>query len=325
MLRITVHDKPGALTFQLEGRLAGPWVRELEACWQGARAGRRKPTLRVDLTGVTSVDAAGQACLAALHRQGAEFVAADCLTKAVVAEITSTVEGDQLTAQEDYPMTNVDALINRIDHEVAAEVERQRAAWAEAAAADRERGLRLKRYETAARHVIELLKPRLHAFAERFKAVVQAEPVDRAPTRAVTLRFQATVATARLTFEVSPDQDVRQVRLECVQEIIPVLVPCDRRSVFEFPPDAVPDDAVVRWFDDRLVAFVKSYLALVRQDPELREQLKEQLVEDPVARIRFPKHLASSTLERDGRTYYFVGEDTRREFERRPAGQPGRE
>jgi ABC-type transporter Mla MlaB component len=88
MLRITVHDKPGALTFQLEGRLAGPWVRVLQECWQSALARQRRPTLRVDLTEVTAIDAAGRACLAALHRRGAEFVAADCLMKAVVAEIT---------------------------------------------------------------------------------------------------------------------------------------------------------------------------------------------------------------------------------------------
>jgi anti-anti-sigma regulatory factor len=88
MLRITVHDKPGALTFRLEGRLAGPWVGVLQECLQSTLASQRQPILRVDLTGVTSVDAAGQACLAALHRQGAEFVASDCLMKAVVAEIT---------------------------------------------------------------------------------------------------------------------------------------------------------------------------------------------------------------------------------------------
>jgi hypothetical protein len=88
MLRITVHDKPRALTFQVEGRLAGPWLRELEECWQGTLARREKPILRVDLTGVTFIDAAARACLAAMHRQGAEFVAADCLTKAVIAEIT---------------------------------------------------------------------------------------------------------------------------------------------------------------------------------------------------------------------------------------------
>jgi hypothetical protein len=38
--------------------------------------------------GVTFIHAAGKACLAAMHRQGAEFIAADCLTKALVAEIS---------------------------------------------------------------------------------------------------------------------------------------------------------------------------------------------------------------------------------------------
>jgi len=88
MLRITVHDKPGALTFQLEGRLAKPWVRVFEECWQSALASQRRPMLRVDLTGVTFVDDAGEACLAAMHHEGAEFIAADPLTKGIVAEIT---------------------------------------------------------------------------------------------------------------------------------------------------------------------------------------------------------------------------------------------
>ena len=61
MLRITVHDNSGALTFQLEGSVAGLWVRELESCWQNALAGRRKPILRVDLTGATFIDAGGKA------------------------------------------------------------------------------------------------------------------------------------------------------------------------------------------------------------------------------------------------------------------------
>jgi hypothetical protein len=37
---------------------------------------------------VTFIDAAGKAYLAAVHRQGAPFVAADCLTRAIVAQIT---------------------------------------------------------------------------------------------------------------------------------------------------------------------------------------------------------------------------------------------
>jgi anti-anti-sigma regulatory factor len=89
MLRITVIDNSGPLTFQLEGRLAGPWVRELENCWQSTLVSQRKPVLRFDLTGVTFVDSAGKAFLAARHAQGAELIASGCLMRAVVAEITT--------------------------------------------------------------------------------------------------------------------------------------------------------------------------------------------------------------------------------------------
>ena len=88
MLRITVHDKPEALTFQLEGRLAGPWVRVLQECWRDAGARRCWRSVQVDLSEVTAIDAAGRAYLSSLHGQGVAFVAADCLTKEIVAEIT---------------------------------------------------------------------------------------------------------------------------------------------------------------------------------------------------------------------------------------------
>ena len=88
MLRITNHNDAKSLTFQLEGKLAGAWVRELEDCWQHALV--RTPTtfMRFDLTGVSYVDAAGKKFLAARHAQGAELIAAGCLMRAMVAEIT---------------------------------------------------------------------------------------------------------------------------------------------------------------------------------------------------------------------------------------------
>src|SRR6267378_1078050 len=89
MLRITVRDNLESLTFLLEGRLAGAWVREVEKCRQRVLDGHCGVAVRFDLAGVTFIDDAGKAYLAAMHRLGAEFVAADCLTKAVVAEITN--------------------------------------------------------------------------------------------------------------------------------------------------------------------------------------------------------------------------------------------
>lgn len=87
MLRITADDNPRVLTFRLEGRLEGPWVDELEQCWRGLLNGASRPTVCVDLTGVTYIDAAGKARLAEMHHQGAKFITSDCVMKAVVTEI----------------------------------------------------------------------------------------------------------------------------------------------------------------------------------------------------------------------------------------------
>jgi anti-anti-sigma regulatory factor len=87
MLRITVIEDPKYLTLQLEGRLSGPWVHELEASWQKSVADRTASDVRIDLEDVTFVDGAGKALLAAIHNQGAKLVASCCLTKGIVADI----------------------------------------------------------------------------------------------------------------------------------------------------------------------------------------------------------------------------------------------
>lgn len=90
MLRITANQIPRVLTFRLEGRLEGPWVRELEQCWRGMLNSPNPPNVCIDLSGVTHIDAAGRTRLAEMHKQGAEFIAGDCLTKAIVAEIVGS-------------------------------------------------------------------------------------------------------------------------------------------------------------------------------------------------------------------------------------------
>ena len=63
--------------------------------------------------------------------------------------------------------------------------------------------------------------------------------------------------------------------------------------------------------DERIVAFVRVYLSLYEND----YYLKDHMVEDPVAHVRFPKFAAGATSQRDGKTYYFISEATREEFE----------
>ena len=105
MLRITVHDAPREVTFKLEGNLSGPWLHELEECWRRTLACQDKAVLRIDLTGLTFVDEVSKACLATMHRQGAEFVANDCLTKAIVAEIrnSASMQPDGFSVSQTFP------------------------------------------------------------------------------------------------------------------------------------------------------------------------------------------------------------------------------
>jgi len=85
MLRITISGDSGHTTCKLEGKVAGPWVAELEQSWRTELAG--SPALVVDLSGVSYVDAAGRELLGRMHSRGAKFDARSPFTKGIVEEI----------------------------------------------------------------------------------------------------------------------------------------------------------------------------------------------------------------------------------------------
>ena len=85
MLRITISGDSGHTTCKLEGKVAGPWVAELEQSWRTELAG--SPALVVDLSGVSYVDAAGRELLGRMHARGAKLAARSPFTKGIVEEI----------------------------------------------------------------------------------------------------------------------------------------------------------------------------------------------------------------------------------------------
>ena len=87
MLKITTVIHAESTTFKLEGRLAGPWVQELERCWDSVVGTATTHPLTIDLSAVTYVDSDGKDLLKKLHRQGARLVASGCLTSCIVNEI----------------------------------------------------------------------------------------------------------------------------------------------------------------------------------------------------------------------------------------------
>ena len=92
MLRITTRECQGTVTLRLEGKLAGPWVFELERSWHITKQVEAGKKFLVDLTSVTFIDSAGKNLLASIHRDGAQFTAVDLMTKSIIEEVTRREE-----------------------------------------------------------------------------------------------------------------------------------------------------------------------------------------------------------------------------------------
>ena len=86
MLKISTRTDATTTIFELEGRLAGAWVQELEDCWRKAVNSDR--SVRVMVCAVTFIDDKGKSLLAEMHQHGAELVAEGCMNSAIVEEIT---------------------------------------------------------------------------------------------------------------------------------------------------------------------------------------------------------------------------------------------
>lgn len=99
MLHVTLHETPSSLTFQLDGRLAGPWVRQLEGILHRALTSRSKPVIRFELSGVTLIDEQGKDFLAIMYMEGAELLAGDSMMTNVVAALIdgpAAAHGDRM-------------------------------------------------------------------------------------------------------------------------------------------------------------------------------------------------------------------------------------
>lgn len=75
---------------RVEGRIAGPWVEELERSWREAAAAQGAARIEVQLAGVSYIDDAGKQLLRKMHQSGTRILAAGCLTRAIVEEVEGT-------------------------------------------------------------------------------------------------------------------------------------------------------------------------------------------------------------------------------------------
>jgi hypothetical protein len=87
MLKVTVQADAGVFVLELEGKLAGPWVKELEQAWRTARSTQQSYPVRVDMSSVTCIEKEGEDLLGRMYREGAKLVTRGCLNKCIVEGI----------------------------------------------------------------------------------------------------------------------------------------------------------------------------------------------------------------------------------------------
>lgn len=89
MLKISVKDEESQnqVLLDVEGRLAGPWVEELERSWEAER--RRAPSgeIVVRLSNVSFIDEAGKELLSKISRAGTKLEGSGCMVRAIIARI----------------------------------------------------------------------------------------------------------------------------------------------------------------------------------------------------------------------------------------------
>ena len=81
MLKITITNFSGGQRWSLQGQLVGQWAEELKSTWREAHRAGDKRIFIVELVEVISIDRDGEAVLAEIMSQGAEFIASDVYTK----------------------------------------------------------------------------------------------------------------------------------------------------------------------------------------------------------------------------------------------------
>jgi hypothetical protein len=87
VLRITILKSRQGVTIKLEGSVVGPWVEEVHRTWMCLLPSLGSKRLRVDLCGVTFVNARGKQLLTDMKKGGAAFKADTAMTRSVVEEI----------------------------------------------------------------------------------------------------------------------------------------------------------------------------------------------------------------------------------------------
>ncbi len=210
-------------------------------------------------------------------------------------------------------MADTQALTDRINAEFASAESRVKLLQEERVQAYHDRQERLDSLDKTLARLREVWQPRLAAVAQKFGEQVDVKPSIEHAKRSATFAFKSNLAQIKLRFSVAPDEEVRNLVFQYNLDILPILMKFESHDELVLPLENLDENKLGQWLDDKIVSFVKSYLSL----HENQYYLKDHMVEDPIAKVKFPKYAAGATLDVNGKTYYFIDDTTCREFQQK--------
>jgi YHS domain-containing protein len=180
---------------------------------------------------------------------------------------------------------------------------------------DRER--RREAYQRSARQLMaSSIRPRIEKVMAFFPNALLS-PAEAATESQWSCRFQKTPdfpASTKLSFLVSPDTEIESVIVTYDLEILPIYFQFQGHDQIVVPMAGILGGPIEAWVDAKLLGFVDTYLQLRTLD---QYQLSGQ-VADPVCGMQINRANAAAQVVHEGRTYYFCGDECRRQFESDP-------
>ena len=100
MLKITTFETGRGQELMIEGKLAEPWISELQLAWHRALQHGSGREVVVDLSNMTFIDPAGEAALMAMMDEGARLTAKGVYCEYVVQELMKRTKRNKVRRQK---------------------------------------------------------------------------------------------------------------------------------------------------------------------------------------------------------------------------------
>lgn len=208
-------------------------------------------------------------------------------------------------------MDELVVLERRIQERLAAAQARHRESQQKLGREMIERERLTRQFEAVAGHLIDaVVRPRVRKLASLFS---NAQVMNETTGHYCRCRFEDTPdypASTRFEFAVSLQFATASILVTYCLEIEPVLFKFDRYGQLVIPLNAVEDQKVAEWVDDKLLSFADTYVQL--QFVEQYQQ--ENIVVDPVYGMHMNRADAGATCEHEGHQYYFCVDQCREQF-----------